>query len=174
MKYVSYKLKKNLLFIYPILTSILLGLLIYLASSLYRLEMGVTDDGVYNRKLDWSENFKKLEGGFAYSGETSFITMTPPKEYNEETMEFSIKFKDEQLVEQVAVIYIDVTQLNDKGKLEGIFNEFYMPQYGINRFIISKKKLPKGCKMMIGFFWKSEWGIVVPPNYEKLTYNISK
>lgn len=171
---ISYTLRKYLLFIYPILISILFGALIYLAASLYRHEMGVTDDGVYNRLLDWSENFKKLEGGFAYSGETNFITMATPKEYDEETMEFSVRFKDEQLVDQVAVIYIDVTQLNDKGKMEGIFNEFYRPQHGINRFKISKKKLPKGCKMMIGFFWKSEWGFVVPPNYEKLTYNISQ
>lgn len=171
---INYNIKKFLLFFYPILISILLGLLIYLAASLYRYEMGVTDDGVYNRVLDWSDNFKKLEGGFAYSGETSFIAMATPKEYDEETMEFSVKFKDEQLVDQVAVIYIDVTQLNDKGKLEGIFNEFYRPQHGINRFKIPKHKLPKGCKMMIGFFWKSEWGLTVPPNYEKLTYNISQ
>lgn len=171
---ISYTLRKYLLFFYPILISILLGLLIYLAASLYRHEMGVTDDGVYNRSLDWSENFKKLEGGYAYSGDTSFITMAPPNEYDEETMEFSIKFKNEQLVDQVAVIYIDVTQLNDKGKPEGIFNEFYRPQHGFNRFKISKKKLPKGCKMMIGFFWKSEWGLVVQPRFEKITYNISQ
>lgn len=171
---ISYTLRRYILFFYPILISVLLGLLIYFAASLYRNEMGVTDDGVYNKMLDRSENFKKIEGGFAFSGETSFITMATPKEYDEETMEFSIKFKDEQLVDQVAVIYIDVTQLNDKGKPEGIFNEFYRPQHGINRFKISKKDLPKGCKMMIGFFWKSEWGLVVPPKYEKLTYNISQ
>ena len=149
-------------------------MIIYIASSLYWYEIGVTDDGVYNRSLDWSENFKKLEGGYAYSGETSFIIMAPPKELDEETMEFSVKFKDELIVDQVAVIYIDVTKLNDNGKPEGIFNEFYRPQHGINRFKIPKQKLPKGCKMMIGFFWKSEWGVVVPPNYEKLTYNISQ
>lgn len=170
----SYMFRKYLLYFYPIFISIMLGLLIYIASSLYRHEMGVTDDGVYNRSLDWSENFKKLEGGYAYSGETSFITMSSPKELDEGTMEFSIKFKDEQIVDQVAVVYIDVTQFNDKGKLEGVFNEFYRPQHGINRFKISKKNLPKGCKMMIGFFWKSEWGVVIPPNYEKLTYNISQ
>ena len=136
--------------------------------------MGVTDDGIYNKKLDWTENFKIIEGGYAFSGETSFITMSPPKELDKSTLEFSVKFKDEQLIDQVAVIYIDVTQVADNGKLEGIYNEFYKPQHGINRFKISKQKLPKGCKMMIGFFWKSEWGTMTPPNYQKLTYNISQ
>jgi hypothetical protein len=171
---ISYTLRKYLLFFYPIFLSILFGLLIYVAASLYRHEMGVIDDGIYNKLLNWSENFKKIEGGFAYSGDTSFFTMSSPKEFDEETLEFSIKFKDEQIVDQVAVIYIDVTQINDKGRPEGIFNDFYRPQHGINRFKISKQKLPKGCKMMIGFFWKSEWGLVVPPNYEKITYNISQ
>lgn len=149
-------------------------MLIYVIASIYRYEMGVTDDGVYNRILEWPDNFKKIEGGFAFSGDTNFITMSPPKELDKETLEFSIRFKDEQIVDQVAVIYIDVTRLNDKGQPIGIFNEFYKPQHGINRFKISKKKLPKGCKMMVGFFWKSEWGVAQTPNYEKLTYNISQ
>lgn len=167
-------IRKYFIFFYPILVSIILGMLIYVGASIYRHKMGVTDDGIYNKMLEWSENYKKIEGGFAFSGETSLITMTPPKELDEETLEFSIRFKDEQIVDQVAVIYIDVTRLNDKGELVGIFNEFYKPQHGINRFKISKQKLPLGCKMMVGFFWKREWGVVVPPNYEKLTYNISK
>ena len=165
---------RRLLFLYPIFASILVGLLIYGISSLYRCEMGLTDGDVYNKILDRSENYKKIVEGFAFSGETDLISMFTPKELDQQTLEFNIKFKDEQIVNQVAVIYINVTHLNDEGRLAEIFDEFYKPQHGINRFKISKKYLPKGCKMMIGFFWKSEWGLVAPPNYEKLTYNISQ
>lgn len=170
----NYLSRRYLLFLYPIFASILLGLSIYGISSLYRREMGLTDGDVYNKILDKPENYKKIVEGFAFSGETDLISMSSPKELDQQTLEFSIKFKDERIVNQVAVIYISVTKLNDEGRLADIFDEFYKPKHGINRFKIAKENLPKGCKMMIGFFWKSEWGLVATPNYEKLTYNISQ
>ena len=69
----------------------------------------IANSEVVTLDVGWNDWWSMIvEGGFVRSN-----------------IQYILLLKDEQLVDQVAVIYIDVTQLNDQGKPEGIFNVFY-------------------------------------------------
>ena len=113
---------------------------------------------------------KYLSNGFKYSGETSFFVFYPPKETQGAYLDFSLKFVNDNIVSKIAVIYIEVVQIKSDDKHYYITSSFYKPQLGMNNFIVPNYLKEKGTRMMVGFFWKSEFGIIDTPRYEKVTF----
>jgi len=143
-------------------------------NNITRVEKEISKITLYNEVIDTLDVIKSLFKGFKYSGETSYFVFYPPKETQGDYLDFSLKFVNDGIVSKIAVIYIEVEQIKSDGKHYYIASSFYKPQTGMNNFVIPNNLKKKGTTMMVGFFWKREFGIVDTPYYEKVTFSLNQ
>lgn len=124
----------------------------------------------YNEIIKKSEVEGALSKGFVFSGETNYFIFFPPKETIGSYIDFSLKFLDDKVLSSIAIIYIEIVRVDDNGQYIQLFSSFYKPQTGLNNFKVNNYLKQKGTRMMVGFFWKKEFGIKDSPRYEKKTY----
>lgn len=136
-------------------------------------EQEIKDAESYNEILNKSDFQKGLSKSFVYSGETSYFTFYPPTETDGQYLDFSLKYLDDKLVDNIAVVYIEIDKKNEDGSFSQIFSSFYKPQIGRNRFKVYNLLKKKGTRMMIGFFWKDEFCVKDTPRYEKTTFMLT-
>lgn len=110
--------------------------------------------------------------GYTSSGETSLFTFFPPLNTNDDYLDFSIRFNNEELINKIAVIYIEVVKRHNDGNMTHIYGQYYKPQSGINTFRLKNYFRKKDVQMTIGFFWKSDFCKSDYPRYEKITYSL--
>lgn len=127
----------------------------------------------YNEIIAPSEYKSKFPKGYHFSGETQYFSFYPPVKTDEDFIDFSLKFVDDNLVSQVEVIYIETDSVGTNGHYYQLQSLYYKPQAGLNSFKIRNYLRRKGTRMMVGFFWKKEVGVVDTPKYEKITYVIN-
>ena len=139
-------------------------------NNISKVEKEISKVSFYNEVIDSLDFVKNLSKGFKFSGETAYFVFYPPKDIQGAYLDFSLKFVNDNIISKVAVIYIEVEQIKPDGKHYYIASSFYKPQSGMNNFIIPNNLKKKGTSMMVGFFWKSEFGIVDTPRYEKVTF----
>lgn len=124
----------------------------------------------YNEILNVNDYRKYIAKGYSYSGNTSAFTFYPPHQTEGAYLDISLKFNNENNVDKAAVIYLEVIKKDENGKNYVIHNSFYRPQHGINHFKIQNYLRQGNTSIIIGFFWKSEFGKVDTPTFEKYTY----
>ncbi len=134
-------------------------------------EAEINKANTYNEILDYKDYWKYLKNGYTYSGNTTAFTFYPPYKSNDRYVDFSIRFNNDNMIEKVAVIYLEIIRKEDDGKNLREYSAFYRPQPGLNNFKIHNYFEQKDITMTIGFFWKSEFGKVELPTYEKYSYN---
>lgn len=125
----------------------------------------------YNEMLNPSEYWNAIKNGYTYSGNTTAFTFYPPYKTSENYIDFSIRFNNEEILEKIAVLFLEVYREDSDGKRYMVYSAFYRPQSGLNNFMIHNYLQQSNTTMMIGFFWKSELGKVETPSYEKYSYH---
>lgn len=124
----------------------------------------------YNEIIKKSEVEGALSKGFAFSGDTDYFIFYPPRETTGSYLDFSLKFLDDKVLDSIAVIYLEIVSVDDKRHFNQLFSSYYKPQPGLNNFKVYNYLKQKGTRMMVGFFWKNEFGVKDTPRYEKKTY----
>lgn len=124
----------------------------------------------YNEILSKSSVKDALSKGYAFSGETNYFTFFPPLDTDGMYLDFSLKFIDDRVVDRIAVIYVEIVRLDDQGHFHELYSSFYKPQIELNHFKVYNYLKQKGSRMLVGFFWKDEFGVINTPRYEKTTY----
>ena len=142
-------------------------------SNLLKVEKEITKVTAYNEIIDTLSLTKNLSKGFMYSGDTHYFVFYPPKDTHGNYLDFSLKFVNDNIVNKIAVLYVEVVKVKEDGSHHLISSAFYKPQPGLNNFILQNYLKEKGTKMMVGFFWKREFGIVDTPVYEKISFSIN-
>lgn len=115
--------------------------------------------------------FRDVRKGMTYSGNTSAFTFHPPLRTNGDYLDFLITFHDESIIDKIAVIYIEVYTTKDDGNRVIIYDQYYMPQYGVNAFRLKNYFGDSSVAADFGFFWKDDFGKSDYPRYEKVTYS---
>ena len=110
--------------------------------------------------------------GVRYSHETTSLILYPPKDLNVDFLDFSFIFLNDKIVSSIATIYVEVYVLHPDGNRLCLFNEYYKPQKGINKFRIKNLLHQKNVEMSVGYFWKSEFGKQDYLNYEHVTFRL--
>lgn len=128
----------------------------------------------YNEILNLSDYQYALKDGYKFSGETSKFTFIYPKSTSGKYIDFGLFFNDDKIVEKIAVIYINVFQRNKDGSVVDIYSCLYKPQKDINMFRLKNYFTNDNIYMNVGFFWKSEFGKIKTPTYEKITFSPPK
>ncbi len=143
-------------------------------AEIQQTELVIKNAESYNEIYPKSEVKDGLSKGYSFSGETNYFTFYPPVETEGSYLDFSLKFVDDKLVDKIAVIYIEVDYVDDDGSYHILSSSFYKPQEGMNRFKIHNYLRKKGSFMMVGFFWKNEFGLKDTPRYEKTTFVVNQ
>lgn len=125
----------------------------------------------YNEILD-SNLYANNRKGLKTSGNTSYFTFQPPSKVDGEYIDFVIKFHDESIIDKIAVIYIEEYRIHKDGNLSRICEQYYKPQKGVNAFRIKNYLTQDSTEVSIGFFWKTDFGKIDFPRYEKVTYSL--
>lgn len=133
-------------------------------------EMEIRKAESYNEIIEKSSVKDALSKGYEFSGETNYFTFFPPLDTDGKYLDFSIRFLDNEMIDRIAVIFVEILRKDDEGKFHQLFSSFYKPQIGLNNFKIHNYLKQRGSRMMVGFFWKDEFGIKDTPRYEKTTY----
>lgn len=125
----------------------------------------------YNEIID-NSTYANHHKGIKFSGETSHFIFYPPLNTEEEYLDFAIKFIDNKLIDEVAVIYIEVYKQHTDGNVTQIFEQYYKPQNGVNLFRLKNYFTEKEIKAHFGFFWKKDFEESDYPRYEKVTFSL--
>ena len=139
-------------------------------------DINITDANIdkvksYNEILPPSFYDKKYKGT-TYSHETSSIILYPPKNLNSDFLDFSFIFTNENIITDVAAVYVAVYIQHPDGNRRCLFEEYYKPQKNINKFRVKNILRQKNVEMSVGYFWKNEFGKKDFLNYEHVTFRI--
>ncbi|MBU8884089.1 hypothetical protein KSK37_13425 [Kaistella sp. DKR-2] len=111
----------------------------------------------YNKRLDKSILEKRK--GITYSGNTNMFTFDCPKDYNSDILELSLKFIDENIVNDIAYMTISFSEQKDPTHYLYISEEIFEPQKGTNFFRVKnffKNNRNKKIEMSVGYTLKTE------------------
>ena len=106
------------------------------------------------------------------SGETSSLILYPPTEMQASYLDFSLRFINDNMIKNIACIYVQIVKRNSGGSLVMLFEEYYKPQKNINKFRVKNILRQKNVEMSVGYFWKNEFGKKDFLNYEHVTFRI--
>ena len=163
----------KLLFIFlPLLLAVIVGWLFY--SSRNYLIDDIRYDTSYNEILNTSDYSKFISEGYSFSSDTHLLSLNVQQNSDSLFTDFVVEFLDERLVDKVAVMYLNVVKSVSDSRRIQVFDSFYRPKQGENKFKVQNKYLTDGTTLMVGFFWKTEFGIKPIPSYEKISYTISR
>lgn len=109
--------------------------------------------------------------GYTTSGDTDEFIFIPPNNPFDAYLEFGIQFRNEERINQIASIYIIITEIKDN-KRYYIFGQYYKAQYGINEFHIKNYLLNKDAILDVGFFLKEDFSTNEYPRYYKITWTL--
>lgn len=120
----------------------------------------------YNELLD-KKSIEKWKG-YTASGINSNFTFECPRDYNSDSLELKLKFKDENLIPQIQFIYISFTEYKNEKEYISLFDQIYQPQQGVNGFKVKNYfKLKKKVNLEIGYILKTESKKEFP-NFERV------
>lgn len=126
----------------------------------------------YNEILP-NNMYNRNRKGFTKSNNTSAFIFQPPLNTSGEYLDFIIKFHDENLINKIAVIYLKVYKKHkEDNNITHIYEQYYKPQKGVNAFRIKNYLTQENTELLIGFFWKNEFGKNDYPNFECITYSL--
>ena len=122
---------------------------------------------IYNAMVD-----SALYGSYSksISNDTSYFVLFPPSNTDSEYLDFSIKFYDDRIIDEIAVIYIEVYKL-ENGRRIHVYGQYYSPQKGINTFRLENCFKEEEVQASVGFFWGHDYG-KTNPQYENITFSI--
>lgn len=167
-----YILLKTLFPILPLLLAGVIGWFVYSSRTLVVDE--IRYDESYNEILPPNEYRGFLSEGFSYSSDSNLFSLNVQKNSDDLFTDFIVSFLDDRIIEQIAVMYVSVSSNGTSNSRVHVFDSFYKPKLGDNKFKIQNKYLKNGTTVMIGFFWKSDFGNKPTPTFEKITYIPSK
>ena len=110
--------------------------------------------------------------GVRYSQETTSIVLYPPKDLTTDFLDFSFIFLNDKIISSIATIYVEIYVQHPNGNKRCLFNEYYKPKRGINKFRIKNLLHQKNVEMSVGYFWKSEFGKQDYLSYEHVTFRL--
>ncbi len=111
----------------------------------------------YNKKLNNSILEKRK--GTTYSGTSDKFIFNCPTNIESDTLELSLKFVDDNIVDQIAYISISFSEQKSNTSYIHISEELFEPQKGTNLFKIKnafKNNSNKKIELQIGYTLKSE------------------
>lgn len=126
----------------------------------------------YNEVLPRTEIIRKRKGE-TFSGETSSLILYPPTDFNTQFLDFSLLFVNENMIKNVACIYVEIFKKNQDGSWTQLWDEYYSPRKGYNKMRIRNYLKQKNSEMRIGFFWKSELGKKEYPRFEYVRFSLN-
>ena len=126
----------------------------------------------YNEVLPNSE-YEAKKKGERCSGETGSFVLYPPTEIHASYLDFSFRFLNDNMIKNIACIYVQILKKNSDGSFSLLFDGFYKPRIGNNKIRIKNYLVQKNTEMRIGYFWKNDFGVNDYPKYEYLRFSIN-
>ncbi|WP_158656001.1 hypothetical protein [Sphingobacterium sp. HMA12] len=111
----------------------------------------------YNKKL--SNSIAEKRKGTTFSGTSDKFIFNCPTNLESDTLELSLKFIDENIIEEIAYISISFSEQKNPKNYVHISEEFYEAQKGVNLFKVKnvfKNNSDKKILLEIGYTLKSE------------------
>jgi len=124
--------------------------------------------GIINSYNEIIEQPKSLSKGFTTSGNTSNFTLFCPTDKTPEYIDLKLKFQDEKLVDKIACILINVTEIKENGELWNVFSQTYKVQKGVNAFKLKNYLKTKNISIDVGYVLKVNIENKYP-EFEKIT-----
>lgn len=123
----------------------------------------------YNKISNNEEIFSKK--GYSTTGDTSNIIFNCPLELKDNYIDLELLFQENINIKDIAYIYLTIFEEKNEKENIAIFDQYYVPQNGINKFKIKNYFMERNKKkitMSVGYFLKSEKGKEYP-TYEKVS-----
>lgn len=108
----------------------------------------------YNEILD-KNIILKTRKGYTVSDNIPNFEFYCPEDRASDYLDLKLKFQDESLIDKIAYIYIEVTELEEK-KLYRVYEQIYTPQKGMNVFKIENYLRRPNMKILVGYVLKTE------------------
>lgn len=111
----------------------------------------------FNKRID--NQILKNNKGHMVSGQSSKFYFSCPKDFNIDSLGLTLKFVNDQIIDSIAYISINFSEVVGEKNWNGLHTELYEPKRGINSFRI--KNYFKGAEgrkinLEVGFVMKSE------------------
>jgi hypothetical protein len=122
----------------------------------------ISDKGLNNVITKIEDYFPKMSG-YSYSGTTTLLELDCPDFNNTEKyidIDFSIKDKD--LLNDISVIFVSMTEINEKGEHFYVYDSYYKPQLGYNHLRVRNVKNRKKMK------YKFHYGLMLKSDSNKV------
>ena len=107
----------------------------------------------YNEIIDEPTFLKK---GYMSGEANSNILFICPTDNNSEYLDLKLRFKDEKIIDKIACIFIEVTEVKNNGENWREFAQAYKAKEGVNAFKIKNYLRNKNMYLEIGYILKSE------------------
>lgn len=118
-----------------------------------KIEIGVIEK--YNQIIN-KDSIEKWKGRTSY-GITSDFIFDCPTDFENDSLDLKLKFRDEALISKVQYIYISFVEKINDTHYNLLYDQVYQPQHGVNGFKVKNYlKLKKRVDLEIGYILKSE------------------
>lgn len=126
----------------------------------------------YNEVMPNSE-FSYKRKGESWSGETSSVILYPPNSFNSSHLDFDLRFINDNMVKNIACIYVQILRKNKDGSLTQLWDEYYKPRKGVNKVRVKNYLNRDNVEMRIGYFWKKDLGTSDYPKFEFVRFSLN-
>lgn len=126
----------------------------------------------YNEVLPNSV-YEAKKKGERCSGESSSLILYPPTEMQASYLDFSFRFINDNMIKNIACIYVQILKKKSDGSLVQLFEGYYKPRTGNNKIRIKNYLLQKNTELRVGYFWENDFGENDYPKYEYLKFSIN-
>ncbi len=145
-----------------------------------------TIDDIYNAKIETQKqqneiikfntiiNSKKVANkrkGYRLNSNSSLFTFLPPQDLSNDYVDLGLYFQDETIIPKIALIYIEILNTNEDGKLVHVEDIYYEPQTGLNKFRLRNYFKNSNIYALVGFFWKDEFNNSEFPTFESIKFH---
>jgi hypothetical protein len=100
--------------------------------------------------------------GYTVQGETSSFIFYCPTDTTSDYLDLKLNFPDKTLVNKIAYLKIEVSNVISETQYISLFRQVYKPQFGVNAFKIKNFFKQKNIALEIGYVLKSEENKVYP------------
>lgn len=126
----------------------------------------------YNEVLPNSV-YEAKKKGERCSGESSSLILYPPTEMQASYLDFSFRFINDNMIKNIACIYVQILKKKSDGSLVQLFEGYYKPRTGNNKIRIKNYLLQKNTELRVGYFWENDFGENDYPKYEYLKFSLN-
>ncbi|MFH4964863.1 hypothetical protein V8G69_07650 [Gaetbulibacter sp. M235] len=126
----------------------------------------ISDKGM-NQVITKIEDYFPKMNGYSYSGTTNLLELNCPDfKTTEKYIDVDFLISDKSLYNDVAAIFVSMTEIDEKGNYFYVYDTYYKPQFGYNHLRVRNVKSKDKIK------YKFHYGLMLKSDSNKTTPRI--